>query len=292
MAVWRAFSLSGISTSHRIEGRVLERDTIIGVPFEAHVPLRSMLQDQSEPDLGPHDDEVSRRLFKIRSADSSGQRGSASILINRMYGRRGYRSTPLPEQQLPTRITLVASDHHEVTIGTITIGFDSPAGLHADDPFGAETDGLRSAGRRICEFTKLAVDSVVRSKRVLASLFHVAYIFAYRTMGFDTLLIEVNPRHVRYYQRMLGFEPLGPQRLNRRVNAPAVLLSLDFSHAHDQIERYGGRPEYSLVERSLYPYFFSIQEEASIVGRLMRTQPDAAYFHGGSPPRRSTHTAR
>ena len=269
----------------------MERDTIIGVPFEPHAPLRSLLQDQSDPDLGLHDDEVSQRLFKIRSADSSGQRSSASILINRMYGRRGYLSTPLPAQQLPSRITLVASDH-EVTIGTITIGFDSPAGLHADDPFGAETDGLREAGHRVCEFTKLAMDSVVRSKRVLASLFHVAYIYAYRTMGFDTLLIEVNPRHVRYYQRMLGFEPLGPQRLNRRVNAPAVLLSLDFAHAHDQIERYGGRPEYSLVERSLYPYFFSVQEEASIVGRLMRNQPDAAYFHGGSPPRPSMRGAR
>lgn len=269
----------------------MERDTIIGVPFEPHAPLRSLLQDQSEPDLGVHDDEVSQRLFKIRSADTCGQRSSASILINRMYRWRGYHTTPLPDQQMPTRITLVASDH-DATIGTITVGFDSPAGLHADDPFGAETDALREAGHRVCEFTKLAMDSVVRSKRVLASLFHVAYIYAYRTMGFDTLLIEVNPRHVRYYQRMLGFEQLGPTRLNLRVNAPAVLLSLDFSHAHDQIERFGGRPEYSLVERSLYPYFFSIAEEAGIVGRLMRNQAEPTVFRGGSPPLRSLGAAR
>ncbi|MDE2296670.1 MAG: hypothetical protein KGK18_00730, partial [Burkholderiales bacterium] len=68
-------------------------DTIIGVPFEPHVPLRSLLQDSSEPDE-PHGDEVSRRLFKIRSADTSGQRSSASILISRMYATRGYRTTP------------------------------------------------------------------------------------------------------------------------------------------------------------------------------------------------------
>ena len=255
----------------------MERETIIGVPFESRVPLQSLLQDESEPD-DLRGDEISRRLFKIRSADSSGQRSSASILINRMYATRGYLTTPLPDEQLPTRITLVASER-EAMIGTITIGFDSPAGLHVDDPFGAETGALRDAGCRLCEFTKLAMDSVVRSKRVLASLFHVAYMYSYRMMGFDKLLIEVNPRHVRYYERMLGFKVLGAKRLNRRVNAPAVLLCLDFTHAHDQIAKFGGKHESSPDERSLYPYFFSISEEANIVGRLMRTQPDAAYSH-------------
>lgn len=257
--------------------RDAEGDTIIGVPFEPHAPLRSLLLDQTDSDDVPGDD-ISRRLFKIRSADSSGQRSSASILIDRMYARRGYLSTPLPLTQLPTRITLMASEHDEV-IGTITIGFDSSAGLHVDDLFALETGALRDAGRNLCEFTKLAMDSVVRSRRVLASLFHVAYMYAHRAMGFDSLLIEVNPRHVKYYQRMLGFKVLGTQRLNRRVNAPAVLLCLDFEHARDQIERFGGKPEFSLIERSLYPDFFSVAEEASIVGRLALTQPDAVYQH-------------
>jgi hypothetical protein len=263
----------------------LDGDTIIGVPLESHPELKSMLQESS----GPDDDQanvVSRRLFKIRSADSSGQRSSASVLINRMYAMRGYRSTPLPDEQLPTRITLVASEH-EATIGTITIGFDSEEGLHVDDLFGAETARLRGAGRKLCEFTKLAMDSVVRSKRVLASLFHVAYIYGHRLMGFDDLLIEVNPRHVRYYERMLGFRVRSQQRLNLRVHAPAVLMCLDFAHAHDQIERFGGRPEYSLVERSLYPYFFSVAEEAGIVGRLQRDRPEGAGWSGGSPAARS-----
>ena len=168
------------------------------------------------------------------------------------------------------RITLIAEDHND-TIGTMSIGFDRPEGLFVDDLFPAEVEALRREGRRICEFTKLAVDGVVRSKRVLASLFHVAYIYAHRLKGFDCLLIEVNPRHVRYYEKMLGFKTIGPERLNRRVNAPAVLLCLDFAHAHAQIERFGGQPELGSVERSLYPYFFSIKEEAGIVGRLQFT---------------------
>src|SRR4029079_16246122 len=95
----------------------------------------------------------------------------------------------------------------------------------------------------ICEFSKLARDTVSQSKRVLASLFHVAYIYAHRLRGFDSLLIEVNQRHVRYYAQMLGFEVIGPERLNQRVNAPAVLMCLDFSHAHTQIGRFGGNPQ-------------------------------------------------
>jgi len=281
--------VAGLTSRHVTEASALAGDTIIGVPFEPQLPLRSLLHDQTEPD-SQHGDEFSRRLFKIRSADSSGQRSSASILINRMYAGRGYQTTALSETQLPTRITLVASEHEE-TIGTITIGFDSPAGLHVDDPFGAETQALRDAGLKICEFTRLAMDSVVRSRRVLASLFHVAYIYAHRMMGFDSLLIEVNPRHVRYYEKMLGFHVLGAQRLNRRVNAQSILMCLDFSFAHEQIDKLAGRPELSSGSHSLYPQFFSVAEEASIVGRLIRTQPDAVYLHslasrpaGGAAP--------
>ncbi len=240
---------------------------IIEVPFEPHHPIHSMLQDpavEPVPAVLP-----GQRRFTIRSAEAQGPRSAASVLIRRMYATRGYRSSGLAAEPPPARLTLVASDHEE-TIGTITIGFDSPAGLHVDDLFGAETSALRAAGQRICEFTTLAMDSVVRSKRVLASLFHVAYIYAHRMMGFDRLLIEVNPRHVRYYQCMLGFEVAGPQRLNPRVNAPAVLMCLDFAHAHHQIASVGGRPEASHHDRSLYPHFFSPGEETGIVGRLHR----------------------
>jgi hypothetical protein len=247
--------------------------TIIGVPFESPHPLRSLLLDQGEP-TGALDAEAAQRLFKIRAADSEGKRSSANILVNRMYATRGYHSAKpanAAPMQVPSRMTLMASDH-EAIIGTITIGFDTGDGLLVDELFGAELDAARAAGRKVCEFTKLAMDSVVKSKRVLASLFHVAYIYAHRLQGFDSLFIEVNPRHVRYYEKMLGFVVSGPERLNLRVNAPAVLLCLDFFHAHDQIAHFGGRPELSGNERSLYPYFFSVQEEAGIVGRLGRLQ--------------------
>ena len=268
----------------------MQSDTIIGAEFEPGRPLRSMLHEAPAGDT-VYSDEAGTRLFKIRTADSHGERNSASVLINRMYATRGYQSTPLPAQQMPTRITLTASDHDAV-IGTITIGFDSEHGLHVDELFDDSTSRLRGAGHRICEFTKLAMDSAVRSKRVLASLFHVAYIYAHRMMDFDDLLIEVNPRHVRYYHQMLGFTVMGETRMNRRVNAPAVLMRLAFSHAHHQIDRYAGRPEMASTERSLYPLFFAIHEEAGIVGRLRSAHPSDGGFVPRDPYPTGAHQHR
>ncbi len=251
----------------------MEGSTIIGAPFEAHPHLRSMLSDPLQPTFMCEEEGEGRRLFKIRTATSTGERSSASILIKRMYATRGYNAPSLPPFQPSNVVTLMATED-DVTIGTLSVGFDSPYGLLADDLFREEIDELRMCGRRVCEFTKLAMDQVVKSKRVLAYLFHTAYIWAHRLRGYDDLLIEVNPRHVRYYQKMLGFTVMGPERLNRRVNAPAVLLRLDLDEAHAQIAAFGGKPHLAANERSLYPYFFSIQQEAGIVGRMRWTQAE------------------
>ena len=254
-------------------------NTIIGAAFESDRRLRSMLTDTSEPSVEA-DDELSLRLFKIRGASTAGRLNSASILINRRYAWRGYQTMPLAQDQSLDRITLVASDE-DAAIGTMSIGFDGADGLLVEDLFPDEVRSLRESGHRVCEFTKLAMDSVLGSKRVLASLFHVAYIYAYRVKGFDCLLIEVNPRHVKYYERILGFKVMGPQRMNLRVNAPAVLLCLNFSHTEQEIGKFGGQPQMSATERSLYPYSFSVDEEAGIVGRLKGSgrvaQPDARW---------------
>ena len=208
--------------------------------------------------------------FKIRAADSHGVRSSASILVGRRYASRGYRVSPAPEDAEGTRLTLVASDHADV-VGTLTVGFDSDAGLLVDQLFCSEVDALRGSNHTLCEFTKLAMDSVLRSQRVLAALFHVAFIHAHCIRGCDTLLIEVNPRHVRYYEAKLGFRVAGPRRHNRRVDAPAVLMALDLWQAHRRLQELGGRQDLTESQRSLYPLGFSPQEEAGIVMRLRRS---------------------
>ena len=241
--------------------------TIVGVPFEPTSSLTSLVLDQPEIDQ-TRELALNQKLFKIRLADNAGRRNTASMLVQKMYAWRGYKIAWHARHQ-PNRITLVAS-HGKVPMATISIGFDSAIGLVIDDLYKAEVDGLRSAGKRICEFTKLAVDGAIRSKRVLATLFHIAYIYAHRMNKYTDLFIEVNPRHVRFYEQMLGFRQFGPLRHNQRVNAPAVLMRLEFSYSEAQIKLFGGHAEFGRTEKSLYPYFFSAAEELGIRGRLRK----------------------
>lgn len=245
-------------------------NTIIAAPLEHRSAIGPMLVEQPRIDLLP-DGSPLRRQFKIKSADSFVRRSSANLLLRSRYAWRGYQTVSLPTDQTANRITLTACEDRE-TIGTITIGLDGPEGLASEDVFADHIQAMRAEGRRVVEFTKLAIDPISGTKRVLAALFHVAYIVAHRIRGYDTLVMEVNPRHVRYYERMLGAKALGEQRLNRSVNAPAVLLTIDFEYIMQQIGEFAGQPERAASERSLYPFAFSLPEEAGIISKLMAAQ--------------------
>jgi hypothetical protein len=172
-------------------------------------------------------------------------------------------------------VTLFAVEGDE-TIGTITVGLDGPEGMAAEAAFASEVAALREQGLRVAEFTKLAIDPAGSSKRVLGALFHVACIVAHRIRGCDVLVMEVNPRHVRYYERNIGAKVIGAERNNRSVDAPAVLLGITFARIWEQIAVAHGLVPGASDERTMYPYFFSPREEEGIVGRLMKAQKPAS----------------
>ncbi|WP_204307488.1 N-acyl amino acid synthase FeeM domain-containing protein, partial [Klebsiella pneumoniae] len=92
--------------------------------------------------------------------------------------------------------------------------------------------------------------------------FHLGYLHAHRRARCDRLVIEVNPRHVAFYRRWLGLLPYTTPRHNPRVDAPAVLMSLDFNTIRDRIALLGGQPEKMATQRSLYPLFWDTATEA------------------------------
>jgi hypothetical protein len=150
----------------------------------------------------------------------------------------------------------------------VSVRLDSERGLSADDLYRFEIDALRSAGARICEFTRLAVDKTAASKPVLAGLFHTAYLYASVIRGFTHAVIEVNPRHVAFYGRALRFDPIGEERMNRRVDAPAVLLCAPFAVIAEGIAKYAGRPDVPGATRSLFLYRFPPHDEQGVLKRL------------------------
>lgn len=210
---------------------------------------------------------INEKSFRIRVADTAEGRSSAGLLINKMYSWRGYAGTHKIDDD-PSRITLSASDKGEI-VGTVTLGIDSPVGILADEVFGDVIAPFRARGAKVCEITKLAFDPNVRSKMVLASLFHIVFIYGRRLHQCTDVFIEVNPRHRRFYESMLGFKRMGEVRSNPRVDAPAYLLWTNLDIVQEKIERFGGTSSNPGEERSLFPYFFSQKEEAGITQRLV-----------------------
>lgn len=231
--------------------------------------LKDMVLVSGAESRQPQPESIEQQSFKIRLAHTEERVNNASLLIQRMYMRRGYDVPGM--QKVPDRITLMASQN-EAIVGTLTLGIDAGNGLMADENYKKEVDQLRAEGRRVCELTKFAVDRTQGSKRVLASLFHIAYIYGRILHKQTDVVIEVTPKHALFYKRMLGFEQFGEERLNSRVNTMGLLLRLRIDYVDRQIARWGGKADEAVAEgeRSLYPYFFSKKDEVGIVRRLLR----------------------
>lgn len=209
-------------------------------------------------------------------ANDYATRRRAYALAHRIYHGCGYVPDSegvivSPYDLDPNTLTLLAVDANGRDTATITLVFDSPAGLPSDEIYGVELNGLRKQGRRLVEVTRLAIDEDhQRCKTLLVRLFNFIYIHAYRVMGFDDFVIEVNPRHVSYYRRLLSFDQVGPERACPRVHgAPAVLLRLDFHVAEREIRRCRANRD-QLGERTLFPHFYSWLEAGAVAEFLAR----------------------
>ncbi|MES3020517.1 MAG: long-chain N-acyl amino acid synthase [Pseudomonadota bacterium] len=262
--------------------------------FESPSGLRDLCIREPAAEAGM-EHPIDVQVFHIRMANSAGRREAASLLIRKMYGWRGYAVEPHEaadgnearwpngpkaavegkgskeagepgEPRETNKITLYA-ETGGITVGTMSLCLDRDTSLPADENFRDKLDELRAQGRRLCEPSRLAIDKGV-TKRVFASLIHISYIYAHNIHGFTDYIIEVNPRHVMFYKRMLGFSDFGGERPCTRVGAPAVLLRLQLDYMGEQIRRWGGLMEQHGDERSFYPYFFPTWDEPGITSRL------------------------
>ena len=199
-----------------------------------------------------------------------GLEGEALGLVERRYSDRGLRTTRERYNSRSQDGDIVCTSRDaERIVGTLSVRFDGVGGLHADALFAAELAEWRADGVTLCEFGGLAVDKHSHDpKGVLAQLFHLGYLHAHRRARCDRLVIEVNPRHVPFYRRCLGLVPFAPARHNPRVDAPAVLMSIDFAHVREQIALWGGQTELQGTTRSLYPLFWGADMEATMLARL------------------------
>ena len=215
-----------------------------------------------------HGNSCAEDAFSIHAVHTEHHRHEARQLVHHRYVQRGYRREHPQAARHEHNVLTLSAIGAGGTLGTLGIRFDVAQGLSADVAFADEMSALRGQGRRICEFTQLALDYQAASKPVLAALFHTAYLHAYKMYGVEMLVIEVNPRHVPYYRRMLHFKVCSDVKTNTQVHAPAVLMSLDLVEGEQLIARYAGHPQMMSVVRNLYPLFFSPEREAEILAQL------------------------
>lgn len=210
-----------------------------------------LLSKQSEADI-----------LTINLSNEERTRKEALTLINRRYAWRGYGN----DHQLSGRRheTTFTAHLDELLIGTVTLGADSDRGLNVDATFPEEMQFFRrKQNTRLCELKKLAMDCGSPSKPVLAALFHFVFIYGtHNYLGTD-LMIEVNPRHAPFYERMLGFRRVGAVRENVSVKAPSQLMWLAVSDIESAINTSAKTPN-----NTLYKYFYSVNYVNNIIHQL------------------------
>lgn len=215
---------------------------------------------------GIHDN--AGRPIKIGIARGATRHATVSALLKNRYAWRGYQSVA-PDPGIARHMVGFTVEAGSEVVGTMSIIADSDDGLLSDIVFHDRIDLLRQSGRRVCEFGKLAIKDNIRSHFAFGAIIRVCIVCAHTLLGHSDLIIEVNPRHSRFYEHMMGFKILDTAPMNPRVGAPAVLLGVEFDYLLQEIERFGGKPELAAQARSLFPYFPAPTRTSEIARHLL-----------------------
>jgi hypothetical protein len=210
------------------------------------VPIRNVPQSIPVPGIS--------RPIEVKIASRESEWEQAFALAAASYQERGYESPGAsrlrftPYHALPETVTLVAK-HAEQVLATFSIVMDNTLlGLPMEGTYPGEIASLRGRGRRMFEATTLADGGLNVREFVQVFLTLIKLSMQYHTRhGGDSYVIAVNPRHRKFYTKIMGFVPLGPLRSYAAVkDAPAEAFLLDNQllkeNAPDTYEQMFGEP--------------------------------------------------
>ena len=203
-----------------------------------------------------------REKFKIRlAAGPAGRRSDPA--------RRGEPDGNLPgADQDPFLFSFLAHNEGKLA-GSMGVRLDSAVrGLAADDMYRDQLDDLRAGGQKLAELVQLSVDMNSVPRRVLAGLFHTAYLFAGTVRGCDYCLLLANTRYADFFYSSLGFDYVGDERVNVRTATPMALLAAHLPTVNEALARVGGRPGLATGDPTLFSHGFSPEEVAGVMKRL------------------------
>ncbi len=191
--------------------------------------------------------------YSVSVASDVISRIKAYELVYDIYRDQGYAKTSRSGRWVgvhhahPETVTVIV-EHRGELAGTLSIVPDSPLRLPADELYADRLRDLRESGRRLSEIISLAVLETGKSSQfVVLHLCMFAYLVSREVQRATDMVITVNPRHRRYYERRMHFAQAGPERTYGKVEgAPAVLLSCDL----DNHLRINGKDREKTIYRS------------------------------------------
>ena len=276
-------------TSARMTGKRAVKSLLGGLLADAGETARTPVAACMDTGLIVESATVSGSVYRFRVASDFAARERVYRFAHEIYsgvslaqGDAGMVVSPYDAG--PETLTLLAETEDGTIVGTVSLVFDSDKGLPCDEIYWVETGRMRAEDRSMAEVTRLALrKDCEHSREVLLRLFNLIYIYARRVRGYTDFVIEVHPRHLKYYERALGFEVTGAEQKCPRVGgAPAVLARLDLAVPTREVERVGGRGP-SAKERTLYPHFWSADREPALAETMAAvyrpmTEHEARYF--------------
>lgn len=186
------------------------------------------------------------------------------------YVKKGYVPQNLPQKMIISEhdtdkntLVVMAKNEFQEIVGTLSIVVDGEKGLPCNELFSEELSSLRQKGAKVAEVIRLAIsDDYKNSKEILLGMFNLVCNYVKNVAQCSDLIIEVNPRHVKYYQRLLLFKVISEEKECKRVEgAPAVLLCLNKSEVENYHKFKTNEKEFL---RSLHPHLSKGKEEIQL----------------------------
>jgi len=117
-------------------------------------------------------------------------------------------------------------------------------------------------GRNICEITSFALSKARRSRRVIAGLLHVTYLYARQAKHMEGMLAITRSHHVGVYENMLGFKKIA-EKNNQ------VLVFIPFDVMRMKVRQFGGKPDLEQSSAGIYKFFFPAKDEPGLLYRVL-----------------------
>lgn len=221
--------------------------------------------------------------YTIEVASTLEQREEVYQMVYQAYREKNF----IPENKngfhtidqdiCPDTLILLARDQYGAIAGTVTAVFDQSVSLPATKIYAHEIKELRDRGAIIAEVSRLAVSKRHRfSKEILSLLFNHLVIYCHHIKKVTSLICEVNPRHVLYYQSILNFKQIGVMKPCPMVQEnPAVLLQLSIQNFEELIKNHQASSKFKAL--------YSLQEFYELAQQISRqrkaiTNKEIRYF--------------